>query len=58
MTILKQIEAVLLPKKDGPSGMLTPLFHPRPWGSPDGPIEKSKRSFVHHGLLKLTYKFH
>ena len=28
-------------------------------GPPPGcPIEKSKRSFAQHGLLKLSYKFH
>ena len=26
--------------------------------SPAGPIEKPKRSFVHHGLLKLPFKYH
>ena len=25
---------------------------------PGGPIEKPKHSFVHQGLLKLSYKFH
>ena len=25
---------------------------------PGGPIEKNKRIFVHHSLLKLSYKFH
>ena len=25
---------------------------------PGGPIQKLKHSFVHHGLLKRSYKFH
>ena len=25
---------------------------------PGGPIENRKQSFVHHGLLKLSFKFH
>ena len=31
---------------------------PGPWAPPGGPIKKPKRSFVHHGLLKSSYKFH
>ena len=31
---------------------------PRALGPPGGPIKKPKRSFVHHGLLKSSYKFH
>ena len=38
-----------------PLGLL-PCF--RSPGIPGGPIEKRKRSFMHYGFLKLSYKFH
>ena len=51
MPNLKQIEADPLPKKNGTSGISTPLF-----SGPGGQIEKCKHSIVHSVLLKLQLR--